>query len=371
MTHYSFHHDLAFRAWKIYPGILPEPHGGHIPVFPSDLKYKVWPKKFVIRHYQFREKMQALKRINERIERSSGTPERKIGWHGHLQEINTFPFSDPVDHSILQKYEEDNNWNLEFKFGFNPTVKGLKGIFAEDGSLKPIPTYQELKLRNKKLRKEVLELRQLKFRIATTEKIFTDIYNENKWGNKESRSGPGSTLTETETMRSKLPELLEEYHIHSILDIPCGDFNWMKEVNLDSISYIGADIVEKIIQFNNEEYSKENRKFVKIDILKDELPQVDLIFCRDLFIHFSYRHIFTAIENIKKSGSKYLLTTSNRPEKKNFDILTGQWHPINLLIKPLSFPSPLKVVDEKSTREADKGKSLLLWKIRDLKLKMV
>jgi len=163
-----------------------------------------------------------------------------------------------------------------------------------------------------------------------------------------------------------LPELLEEYHIHSILDIPCGDFIWMKEVNLDSISYIGADVVEKIIQINNEKYSKENRKFVKIDILRDELPQVDLIFCRDLFIHFSYRDIFTAIENIKKSGSKYLLTTSNRLGTKNFDIPTGRWHPINLLIKPFSFPSPLKVVDEQSTLEADKGKSLFIWKIRDL-----
>ena len=219
------------------------------------------------------------------------------------------------------------------------------------------------------LRPILNKLRQAKLRFATTEKIFTVIYNENKWGDKQSRSGPGSTLIQTKTIRNRLPELLEGYHIHSMLDIPCGDFNWMKEINLDSISYIGADIVEKIIKFNNEEHSKENRKFVKIDILKDELPQVDLIFCRDLFIHFSYRDIFTAIENIKKSRSKYLLATSNRLGTKNFDILTGQWHPINLLIKPFSFPSPLKVVDEKSTREVDKGNSLHLWKICDLNLK--
>jgi len=97
--------------------------------------------------------------------------------------------------------------------------------------------------------------------------------------------------------------------------------------------------------------------------LRDELPQVDLIFCRNLFIHFSYRDIFTAIENIKKSGSKYLLTTCHRMETINFDIGTGQWHPINLLIKPFSFPSPLKVVDEKSNKTVP---SLFLWKIRDL-----
>ena len=140
----------------------------------------------------------------------------------------------------------------------------------------------------------------------------------------------------------------------------------MKGVKLDSISYIGADIVEKIIQFNNEKYSKENRRFIQLNILEDKLPKADIIFCRDLFIHFSYGDIFTAIENIKKSGSKYLLTTSYRLGTKNFDIPTGRWHPINLLIKPFSFPSPLKVVDEKPTLEADKGKNLFLWKIGDL-----
>ncbi len=206
----------------------------------------------------------------------------------------------------------------------------------------------------------------IKYRFATTEKIFTDIYNENKWGDEESRSGVGSNLTQTNTIRSKFPELLEEYHMQSILDIPCGDFNWMKEVNLDSISYIGADVVEKIIQINNEKYSKENRKFVKIDILRDELPKVDLIFCRDLLIHLSYNDIFTAIKNIKKSGSKYLLTNSYGLVTKNYDSPTGRGRIINLLIKPFSFPDPLKVVDENMTLDECKGRSLSLWEICDL-----
>jgi len=33
--------------------------------------------------------------------------------------------------------------------------------------------------------------------------------------------------------------LFEELEISSILDIPCGDFNWMKEINLDKYKYIG------------------------------------------------------------------------------------------------------------------------------------
>lgn len=208
-----------------------------------------------------------------------------------------------------------------------------------------------------------------KSRFITTEKIFSDIYNENKWGGKQSRSGP-DIMKRTETIRRMLPELLKEYHIHSILDIPCGDFYWMREVNLDSISYVGADIVEKMIQENQNKYSKENRKFIKLDILRDELPKSDLIFCKDLLIHLSNKAIIKAMKNIKKSDSKYLLTTSFMLTTKNQDILTGEWHPINLLIPPFSYKAPLKIVDLKlniiTHLDKHKGKSLLLWKISDL-----
>ena len=41
--------------------------------------------------------------------------------------------------------------------------------------------------------------------------------------------------------------LLSRRRVRSILDAPCGDFYWMKEVALCDIDYIGADIVEEII----------------------------------------------------------------------------------------------------------------------------
>lgn len=206
------------------------------------------------------------------------------------------------------------------------------------------------------------KMSEIRFKNYTTEKIFTEIYEKNMWTDKESRSGTGSSLKKTMSLRKALPQLFKDYSINSILDIPCGDFNWMREVNLKSISYIGADIVEEINQNNIKKYSAENKKFVKMDILKDNLPKVDLIFCRDLFIHLSYEDIFKAVTNIKKSGSKFLLTTSFMAEKKNKNCSTGGWHPINLLIKPFSFPNPLKMIDE----EDIKRRSLLLWNISDL-----
>jgi len=210
------------------------------------------------------------------------------------------------------------------------------------------------------------KMSEIRFKNYTTEKIFTEIYEKNMWTDKESRSGTGSSLKKTKSLRKALPQLFKDYSINSILDIPCGDFNWMREVNLKSISYIGADIVEEINQNNIKKYSAENKKFVKMDILKDNLPKVDLIFCRDLFIHLSYEDIFKAVTNIKKSGSKFLLTTSFMAEKKNRNCSTGGWHPINLLIKPFSFPNPLKMIDEEDDEIDVKRRSLLLWNIKDL-----
>jgi len=205
-----------------------------------------------------------------------------------------------------------------------------------------------------------------KYGDSSIESIFTEIYKTNYWGSAESRSGLGSELIQTKTIREKFPELFRELEITSLLDIPCGDFNWLKEVDLSFLSYIGGDIVDDVIRHNNANYSKKNRKFLKLDILKDNLPKVDLILCRDLFIHFSFNDIFKSFNSIKKSGSKYLLTTSYPSIKKNHDIFSGQWHPVNLLIPPFSFPKPIRFIDEKNSEKGIPNKHLLLWRITDL-----
>ena len=204
----------------------------------------------------------------------------------------------------------------------------------------------------------------VRLQINSVESIFSEIYRQNRWGG-ISRSGVGSDLKQTKIIRNELPKILKNFKITTILDIPCGDFFWLKEIDLGFLSYIGADIVEDIIN-NNEKYKLKNRKFVKLDIINDNLPKVDLILCRDLFIHFSFDDIWKSINNIKKSGSKYILTTSYTKTEQNNDILTGQWCQLNLEIHPFSLPRPIRTIDEKSSIKQDFGKSLLLWKVEDL-----
>lgn len=200
------------------------------------------------------------------------------------------------------------------------------------------------------------------------EDVFTGIYHRNEWGDSKTRSGAASTLLNTGVVRAELPRLLENLGVRSLLDIPCGDFHWMKEVTLDLDCYIGADIVAELIT-SNEKFANDVRTFVKMDITCDTLPMVDLVLCRDCLIHFSFGDSFRAIKNIKASGSRYLLTTTfTRENGKNIDIVTGQWQTLNLQRPPFDFPPPVSLMREGFTpgdgRYADR--CLALWRIADL-----
>ena len=195
--------------------------------------------------------------------------------------------------------------------------------------------------------------------------VFSEIYQKNTWGDGESVSGPGSRLDRTDKVRAALPSLLARYECHSMLDIPCGDYNWMKTLDLE-IDYLGADIVSELVKLDQKKYASRNRKFVVMDLLHDPIPRVDLILCRDCLVHFSHANIMTALGNIKASGSKYLLTTTFPRRPQNPNIVTGEWRPINLMISPFHFPAPLELVDDSYDSPNYFDKYLGLWKIPDL-----
>lgn len=170
--------------------------------------------------------------------------------------------------------------------------------------------------------------------------VFSRVYNKDLFNNvqiidrSKSRSGTGSSLHQTRELKSALPLLFKKYNIKTLLDIPCGDFYWMQNVNLNGIKYTGGDIVSKIIS-NNKKYTSNFIQFKKLDILNDKLPKSDLILCRDLFVHLTYDQVFCALNNIRESGSKYLLATSYKCRETNKDIKeVGNWRPLNMEIAP-------------------------------------
>jgi SAM-dependent methyltransferase len=201
--------------------------------------------------------------------------------------------------------------------------------------------------------------------MAAHKEIFTSIYANNTWNSSESRSGPGSTVDATRNLVSQLPDLFKEYKIKSILDIPCGDFNWMSQVPMESIDYVGIDIVRDLIIRNQNKYP--DKKFLCLDLLLDNLPQADLVICRDCLGHFPTHAVRKALFNICETKSKYLLATNFPDNKTPIDIKFGEWRPINLSNGSIGLPKPLVSLNEGLQGAGIEDKSMSLWSIDAVK----
>src|SRR5690625_343224 len=89
---------------------------------------------------------------------------------------------------------------------------------------------------------------------------FREIHQNNHWKGEESISGVGSSREQTDLLLTTLPEILREFDIQSMLDLPCGDFGWMQHLDFGDTSYIGADIVPELIADNEEKYANAQRR---------------------------------------------------------------------------------------------------------------
>ena len=195
--------------------------------------------------------------------------------------------------------------------------------------------------------------------------IFQDVYTNWRFGGwPESKSGGGSTMEETEIIRQQIKQLVKDKEIKSVVDVPCGDFNWMKDIVYSFESYTGCDIVPGLIA-DNQKYANQIIKFQELDLTQGNIPEADLLIVRDVIGHLTLNDGKKIVENILKSKCKYLLTTtwySLEDEKyyekhTNFDrevTLDRQWeagaaqfYPVCLHSTPFNFPKPEFYIEEK------------------------
>ena len=205
---------------------------------------------------------------------------------------------------------------------------------------------------------------------------FARIHETNLWDNAESRSGDGSSLASTAHVRAELPTLLSSLGVTTLLDVPCGDFHWLSHVDLARAGvthYVGGDIVDAIVAANTARYATPSRAFARVDLTTGPLPSVagraaDALLCRDCFVHFSYANIARAIEVLRTSGVRYLITTTFLDRSTNDDIEDGNWRPLALTRPPFDFPAPLATLLERCEEEsgAYADKALGAWLVTDL-----
>jgi len=182
-------------------------------------------------------------------------------------------------------------------------------------------------------------------------------------GKRESVSGVGSTLESTKAIRTALPRIFNQYYVKSMLDLGCGDWNWMKLVDLLGITYTGWDIVFEQIEANRLAFP--DKCFEVHDVLTNAIPKVDLVLCRDLLFHLTNDQILVILENVRASGSQWLLTTTFPRETFNKDVHIGKrppWRAINLRVEPFNLPPPVGIIEEGNS-QACRGRVVGLFDV--------
>lgn len=199
------------------------------------------------------------------------------------------------------------------------------------------------------------------------EDVFSAIYKTEKWKSGLSVSGSGSELNQTADLIIYLQKFIQKNDVKSLLDIPCGDLNWIQYLlaMFPDLKYIGGDVVKELIDINRLNFPP--FEFQQLDIVNDELPKADLLLVRDCLVHLTNEMVTTALKNIAGSEIKFIaLTTFTK--RVNVNINLGEWRPINLCAAPFLLPHPWQIINENcpEANGAYLDKSIGIWKIEQL-----
>lgn len=168
----------------------------------------------------------------------------------------------------------------------------------------------------------------------------------------ETPCGAGSTLEATKEIREAIPHIVQRYNLKLFLDVPCGDGNWMSQVNLPQwVNYLGIDCEPLHIMAARQR--SPCRMFLCADVLFSSfsLPRCDLLLCRDFLQHLYNAEIDYFLAKAIPAADYYLLTSWRNTEPQE---LEGSYRQVNLLRPPYSFPPPLLTVP-------DGERDLCLW----------
>lgn len=195
--------------------------------------------------------------------------------------------------------------------------------------------------------------------------VFAEIYDRGIWltdKNADCLSGAGSKLQSTIRLREALPEVLARIGAASLLDLGCGDLTWMRHVDL-AVPYVGVDIVPAVIEANRRNHGSPQRIFHCLDAVSEPLPAADVVLCREVLFHLSLADARRVLDNIRESGARYLIATTDDVTRFNSDIKTGDFRLLNLRRRPFSLPTPL---DRFTDDAVQSGRTMSVWRATDL-----
>ena len=150
----------------------------------------------------------------------------------------------------------------------------------------------------------------------TTEEVFTDIYLNNRWGGKpgEFSSGGGS---HEEAVADAYCGLITAHSRRfgfgrmAFVDLGCGDMRIGSRLVPLCNSYTGVDVVKILIEHHRTELGGDSVRFAYLDIIRDELPDGDVCFIRQVLQHLSNDQILKILPKLRKY--RYVYITEHIP----------------------------------------------------------
>jgi len=204
--------------------------------------------------------------------------------------------------------------------------------------------------------------------VATTSKTFDAIYASNKWSSSESRSGEGSEMAVTRSVRKCLGEWLVKYDVATFGDA-CGDANWQSQIQgFRAVRYTGYDVSPNAIRRAKAKNEREsNAAFRVMDLSTTVPPKHDLFMVRDVVQHLPWDMGVQLLRNVRRSGAKYL-AVSSFPGQSGHDIGVGDFYHNDVYAKPfdvLRLPPAIETCENYDGVHRSMGSKLLLIPLSD------
>lgn len=154
------------------------------------------------------------------------------------------------------------------------------------------------------------------------ELTFADIYRRGLWGSRAGSryfSGVGSHKPNivgpyVKAVRSFFSTTMQ--HAHAV-DLGCGDFNVGSQLGDLFGRMTACDIVGGLLEQNRERFQDPRIEFLKLDIVRDELPEGRVAFLRQVLQHLSNDSIARVVDKLRTY--QYIVITEHVPFDRSFE----------------------------------------------------
>ncbi|MFL6107076.1 MAG: methyltransferase domain-containing protein, partial [Marmoricola sp.] len=180
--------------------------------------------------------------------------------------------------------------------------------------------------------------------------IFTGIYGNDTW---DGGSGPGSVAENIRPYLEYVQHFIDSRAITSVVDCGCGDWQSTRLLDFSGVSYTGYDIVGSVVEANQQSYGSDNVEFRCADFSSEDLPEADLLICKDVLQHLPDEAVLRFLAQLPKF--KYALLTNDLGPNAGRDetLRAGDYHfaPMDLTQPPFAVAGRqvMQLLDTKTT----------------------